>query len=167
MVAWERGNPVANFWAKVDRRGDDECWHWLAYIDADGYGHFAVPEDGRHNDEPAHRYAYELCRGEVPAGLHLDHLCHTADPACVTGPDCRHRCCVNPRHLEPVTPGENIRRAPISPGQRRAVQQRAKTHCAQGHPYDAVNTGITHEGYRWCKACDRARKVRRRAAQKK
>jgi hypothetical protein len=40
---------------------------------------------------------YEALTGSIPADLQLDHLC-------------RVRNCVNPAHLEPVTPRENVRR---------------------------------------------------------
>lgn len=159
-VAWERGNPQANFWAKVDRRGPEECWPWLAYKDPDGYGHFAVPVNGRQNDTPAHRYAYELEVGLIPDGHHIDHTCHNKDRDCPAGVRCLHRRCCNPAHLEPVLPGENIRRAPVSPGQRRAVSQRAKTHCPKGHPYNEVNTRIEggEKRLRRCRSCERMRK---------
>lgn len=45
----------------------------------------------------AHRVAYEMVVGSIPAGLDLDHLC-------------RNRGCVNPWHLEAVPRGENLRR---------------------------------------------------------
>lgn len=154
-VAWERGNPVANFWPKVDRRGDGECWPWLGYVDRDGYGHFMIPKPGGgQNDEPAHRFAYEMLVGPIPDGLHLDHVKERG---------CTLRSCVNPAHLDPVTPGENIRRGET--GRIRAAQQRAKTHCPSGHPYDEANT-IIYGGakkYRRCRACERIRKQRRRA----
>lgn len=28
------------FWSKVNKRGQDECWEWLAYKDSNGYGQF-------------------------------------------------------------------------------------------------------------------------------
>ncbi len=46
-----------------------------------------------------HKLNYERKYGPVPPGLQLDHLC-------------RVRNCVNPDHVEPVTPAENIRRSP-------------------------------------------------------
>lgn len=161
-VAWERGNPRANFNAKVDKRGPDDCWPWLGYTDPDGYGHFAVPAGRGQRDMPAHRYSYILEFGSIPERGHLDHLCHTRSPDCLGGVTCLHRRCVNPAHLEPVTPGENIRRAPVSPGQRRAGQQKAKTHCPSGHPYDEANTYISPRNHRRCRTCDglRARAVR-------
>jgi hypothetical protein len=58
----------------------------------------------------AHRYAFELVHGPVPAGHTLDHRCHTDDLACAGGRRCRHRRCVRPDHLEPVTGADNLRR---------------------------------------------------------
>lgn len=45
----------------------------------------------------AHRLLYELLVEPVPDDLQMDHLCRTPT-------------CVNPSHLEPVTPRENVRR---------------------------------------------------------
>lgn len=90
-----QGVPVAErFWDKVDRRGDDECWPWLAAKSARGYGRFKV---GRQLLR-AHRYAYEFLVGPIPDGLTIDHLCNQPS-------------CVNPAHMEPVTHIENRRRA--------------------------------------------------------
>jgi hypothetical protein len=93
---------------------------------------------------PAHRYAFELLRHEVPDGLALDHLC-------------RDHGCVNPWHLEPVTPRENVLR-----GVGRTAVNARKTHCIHGHPFTADNTVIKAEG-RACRACKRANDARYRA----
>ena len=121
------------FWAKVNKT--EACWLWNAAQSADGYGQFKA----NRRQVKAHRFAYELLVGPIPDGLQLDHLC-------------RIRHCVNPAHLEPVTPKENIRRG------RRANSE--KSHCPQGHSYDAGNTKLRQHGGRNCRACDRARHQR-------
>lgn len=138
----------------VDRRPNG-CWIWTAALNESGYG-ATTHADGRY--AMAHRVVYEIHVGPIPEGFHLDHLCHTKDANCPGGIACLHRRCVNPAHLEPVTPQENNRRS-LSPSARNAV----RTHCPQGHEYSEANT-YRGGGRRSCRSChaerERQRKMR-------
>ena len=85
--------PSWRFWRKVKGGDVTTCWIWQASLHR-GYGQFAVSS---RQIVIAHRFAYEELVGPIPDGLHLDHLC-------------RQPKCVNPWHLEPVTPLVNVRR---------------------------------------------------------
>lgn len=147
------------FESKVQVGQPDECWPWLGSLDRDGYGTYCLPRNGGTSTRvKAHRYGLGLASGEaVQRDLVTDHLC-------------RNPPCCNPDHLEAVTQAENLARSPLQrkPGGDSPVGdfQRAKTSCAQGHPYDTENTGRTKDGHRYCRACARNR-MRRKAAERK
>lgn len=151
-VAFERGDPEKNFWAKVRRSGDTDCWLWTGSISADGYGRLLA---GPHR--LAHRYSYTLTKGEIPDGLELDHTCHSASGCEAAGRSCHHRRCVNPSHLELVTHGENHARIAIAVNRRRGIKvaalQADKTHCPAGHEYTTENTYVDKRGSRNCRTC--------------
>ena len=66
---------------------------------------------------------------------------------------CRVRSCVNPAHMEIVTPRVNIIRGncPEVTIKRHA----AVTHCPQGHSYTGDNLYVTKTGNRHCRECTR------------
>lgn len=120
-------------------RSSDECWLWTGSLDRHGYGR------GYYKGKTTrlmHRAMYDLVVGPIPPGLELDHLCRTPR-------------CVNPAHLEPVTPEENARRAAMVP-KGVAITNAAKTHCDAGHRFDVANTYWRGNGRRGCRSCNRA-----------
>jgi hypothetical protein len=129
--------------------GATGCWLWTASQTYAGYGRLQVTDEaGRSTAWGAHRAAYVAWVGPVPDGLHLDHLC-------------RVRHCVNPRHLEPVTNEENLKRSPIT----HTSINMGRTHCKHGHEFTAANTYATRGGRgRACRQCKNDRTVAQRAA---
>lgn len=123
-----------------DYRGDG-CWLWTGTLRRGGYGAFYF----RGNNRPASRFAVLVSGRDIPQGHHVDHLCRTPQ-------------CVNPSHLEVVTPGVNSLR-----GNTFCAKNAAKTHCVNGHELNAENlSSYSPKGWRCCKACSRERMQKRR-----
>lgn len=110
------------------------CWIWAAAINEFGYGVAFPKAEGR--TRLAHRVTYQMLNGTIPEGLQIDHLC-------------RIRNCVNPSHMELVTPRENTLRGAVACG---PLRERKK-FCSKGHPRLHFNYG-GRETFS-CKECPR------------
>jgi hypothetical protein len=127
----------ARFWAKVDKRGPDDCWEWTGAAIAKGYGKISRGPRGG-GQLAAHRVSWILAKSEIPDGQMVLHRCDN-------------RLCVNPSHLFLGTNTDNMRDM-VSKGRN---WQAKVTHCPKGHEYTAANTYV-YNGGRYCRACNRA-----------
>ena len=114
----------------------------------DGYGKMRLSPG--QPEQMAHRIAYEDAHGTVPEGMQVGHICHdraVADGTCPGGPECQHRRCCNPDHLEAQSPSENTLA--------QNHHARNRTHCPRGHEYSPENTYVGPDGKRRCRTCKR------------
>jgi hypothetical protein len=137
------------FWNKVLKT--DDCWLWTGALNAPegtrsgGYG---VVGTTRPKTALAHRVAWELVNGPIPAGMVVAHRCDN-------------RRCVNPAHLFIGTQKDNVHDMLAKGRQRNQFKHR--THCCRGHEYTCDNTRL-YAGRRWCRRCARDRAAKRKAA---
>ena len=110
-MGYKHGPAVDRFAEKV-ALADSGCIEWIASLNNRGYGTFTT--GGR--TVVAHRWSYEHHVGPIPDGFQLDYLCEN-------------RACVNPSHLQLQTKKSH--------GSLHAAE---RTHCLNGHPFDAENT---------------------------
>lgn len=110
-----------------------DCWLWQGSVTHGGYAKVSV---SRKEWRLGHRIVWQEMVGPIPEHLVIDHLC-------------RVRNCLNPDHMELVTPGENVRRG--------RNQYFKKSHCANGHEFTLENTYIRQNkpNWRYCRTCNR------------
>lgn len=126
---------------RTDRSG--ECWLWTGSKFPRGYGKFYLGGQQTY----AHRASYEAHNGRIADGLMVLHSCDTPG-------------CVNPAHLRAGTHEDNMR----DRQERGRNAQTLKTHCPEGHAYDAANTYVRPDGGgRGCRACRREADRKHRA----
>lgn len=94
-----RRNPaiVSRLQSKVDRRGPDDCWPWLASGGASGHGQFVVVKG---YPVGAHRMAWIIANDADPRPYQVMHRCDNPP-------------CCNPAHLLLGTHAENLRDASV------------------------------------------------------
>jgi hypothetical protein len=122
---------IDRFAEKVASVEGSDCLEWIGAKSGgrnNNYGKLGVEFHPGNRQEYAHRVSYALFVGPLSDDLEVDHLC-------------RNTSCVNPTHLEAVTPRENKART-------------KQTHCLRGHPKDEANLYMYPDGRRgYCRVC--------------
>lgn len=88
------------FWSKVDRRGPDDCWPWIAksiISKSSPYGVLNLGRTATSSTETttSNRIAFALANGGIEDGVIVRHTCDNPP-------------CCNPKHLIPGTHYDNV-----------------------------------------------------------
>jgi hypothetical protein len=135
---------IKRFWAKVDKKSENECWEWTAGRDSSGYGNFKL--NGK--TITASRLSWIIKNGPI---LNSCVVCHSCD-----NPPC-----INPGHLFLGTVLDNS----IDMVKKNRHRWSGRTHCNYGHELTSDNVYVKEKrvingielGSRSCRKCANAR----------
>jgi hypothetical protein len=128
---------LANFWAKVSVKGEDDCWEWTGAKQGKNYGSFAIAPG---KSALAHKISWALVKNSGVLSSPTSHIMHSCD----------NRKCVNPNHLSLGTALDNNRDM-VKKGRRVNRIPSQEPFCKRGHPRTPENT----DKYNLCKVCKR------------
>lgn len=92
----KRSTPEERFWSKVEKADDpDGCWLWTGRTSNKGRGGLYGSLSIAGKTTATHRFSYELANDiTLTSATPVHHICGTT-------------LCVNPKHLQAITPQEN------------------------------------------------------------
>jgi Autographiviridae endonuclease len=124
----DRSVVATKFWRNVAVGAANECWEWQRARLPKGYGRVSRQLFG---EQLAHRAAYRLTHGDIPAGMCVMHSCDNPP-------------CCNPDHLRVGTQADNLAdmrakgRGSDPPKMRSEWQSRGERHSRPKLTADAV-----------------------------
>lgn len=127
---------VLRIFSKINFDGPGGCWEWTGTLKTKGYGGIRIFEGGG-REVLAHRHIWHLLRGSLPTHIHLHHKCEN-------------KRCVNPDHLQPLTPREHFA---ITPQNIASAGTWVGGKCRSEHPLTEENLYVSPSGHRRCRTC--------------